>query len=237
MNDLSKQPIYKTPFSKAYWKDAFYQMADVRVLCIAAILVAMRVALKSAKIPLGPDLNITIGFFINALGATVFGPVVAVFAAAISDTLGCILFPSGTYFFPFIFVEIAGSLTFALWLWRAKLSATRIILSRFSVVAICNFIMNPTIMIWYYEWLNNGKTYSYITVPRVMKNLALFPGEAFLLVLFMGALIPVIARMRIIPKTQTKPVMTRNHFILLGILFLISIAIVLAYYFLYLPNR
>ena len=59
----------------------------------------------------------------------IFGPVVAIIAAAISDTLGCILFPTGVYFFPFIFTEIAGSLIFALFLYRAPLTNLRVTLS------------------------------------------------------------------------------------------------------------
>lgn len=238
LRDLRNEPIYKTPFSAAYWKDAASQLFDVRILCVTAILIAMRVALKSTWIPVGPELNITIGFFVNALGASVFGPVVAMIAAAISDTLGCILFPSGPYFFPFIFVEIVGSLTFALFLWRAKLSATRIILSRFTVVAVCNFILNPSIMIWYYAWLNNGKSYAFVTVPRVVKNLALFPAEALLLVIFLGALVPVLVNLRLVPRVQAgDTIIAKKHIVLLSILFVIAVAIVAGYYFMFLPTQ
>ena len=237
MKNNTQKQIYSHPFSIEYWKDAARQLTDVRILCIAAILIAVRVALKSIQIPVGPDLNITIGFFVNALGASVFGPVVAIVAAAISDTLGCILFPTGTYFFPFIFVEIAGSLIFALFLWRAKLSATRIMLSRFFVSAVCNFIMNPTIMIWYYAWLNEGKTYTFITVPRVVKNLALFPAEALLLVLFLGAMLPALMHLSLVPKGLTPPKLMKKHIVLLVILALFSVGIVGAYYSLYYPTQ
>lgn len=238
LKDLHREPIYRTPFSLAYWRDAAAQLFDVRILCAAAILIAMRVALKSVWIPVGPELNITVGFFVNALGASIFGPVVAIVAAAISDTLGCILFPQGTYFFPFIFVEIAGSLAFALFLWRAKLSATRIMLSRFAVVTVCNFILNPSIMLWYYAWLNNGGTYAFITVPRVVKNLALFPAEALLLVIFLGALVPILAKLRLIPKEQSGDIgITKKHIALLVVLFMIAAVIVVGYYNMFLPTQ
>ncbi len=237
MKNNTQKQIYAHPFSREYWKDAARQLADVRILCVAAILIAVRVALKSVQIPVGPDLNITIGFFVNALGASVFGPVVAIVAAAISDTLGCILFPTGTYFFPFIFVEIAGSLIFALFLWRAKLSATRIMLSRFFVSAVCNFIMNPTIMVWYYAWLNEGKTYAFITVPRVVKNLALFPIEALLLVLFLGAMLPALIHLSLVPRSLTPPKLMKKHIALLVLLAMCSVAIVGAYYSLYYPTQ
>ena len=57
------------------------------MLAVAAILIAVRVALKSVAIPIAPPtLMINLGFFVNALGAMIFGPVVAILAAAISDT-------------------------------------------------------------------------------------------------------------------------------------------------------
>ena len=81
--------LYASPFSKAYWRDAARELGKVRMLAVAAILIAVRVALKSVAIPIAPPtLMINLGFFVNALGAMIFGPVVAIIAAAISDTLG-----------------------------------------------------------------------------------------------------------------------------------------------------
>ena len=233
----TEQKLYLTPFTPAYWRDAAAQLFNVRILCITAILIALRVAIKSVYIPVGPELNVTFGFFVNALGASIFGPVVAIIAAAITDTLGCIIAPQGTYFFPFIFVEIAGSLVFALFLWRAKMSATRVILSRFFVSVVCNFIMNPLIMIWYYAWLGNGQNYAFITLPRVVKNLALFPFEAFLLVIFMGVMIPILAKLKLIPKEQVKPVLTKVHIVLLAVLLVVAVIIVVMFYSLWMPTQ
>ena len=233
----TEQKLYLTPFTPAYWRDAAAQLFNVRILCITAILIALRVAIKSVYIPVGPELNVTFGFFVNALGASIFGPVVAIIAAAITDTLGCIIAPQGTYFFPFIFVEIAGSLVFALFLWRAKMSATRVILSRFFVSVVCNFIMNPLIMIWYYAWLGNGQNYAFITLPRVVKNLALFPFEAFLLVIFMGVMIPILAKLKLIPKEQVKPVLTKVHIVLLAVLLVVAAIIVVMFYSLWMPTQ
>ena len=236
MKDLRNQTIYKHPFSRAYWRDAAAQLFDIRILCIAAILIAVRVALKSIQIPVGPSLNITVGFFVNALGASIFGPVVAIVAAAISDTLGCLIFPQGPYFFPFILEEISGSLLFALFLWRSNMTATRVILSRFSVVSITNLIINPTLMMWYYD-VFYGKSYAFMTIPRVMKNLALFPAEALLLTLFMGAMIPVIVKLGFIPRTDVKPILSKKHVVMLVVFFLIAATIVAGYYSLFIPTQ
>ncbi len=236
MQKLSEQKLYKTPFSREYWCDAAKQLFDIRIICIAAILIAVRVALKSVQIPVGPSLNITVGFFVNALGASIFGPVVAVVAAAISDTLGCLIFPQGPYFFPFILEEISGSLLFALFLWRSNMTATRVILSRFSVVSITNLIINPTLMMWYYD-VFYGKSYAFMTVPRVMKNLALFPAEAFLLTLFMGAMIPVVMKLGLMPKTDVKPILSKRHIVMLVVFFIIAAMLVVGYYSLFIPTQ
>lgn len=236
MKDLRNATVYKHPFSRAYWKDAAMQLFDIRMLCVAAILIAVRVALKSVQIPVGPSLNITVGFFVNALGASIFGPVVAVIGAAISDTLGCIIFPQGAYFFPFILEEISGSILFALFLWRSNMTATRAILSRFSVVAITNLTINPTLMMWYYD-IFYGKSYAFMTIPRVMKNLALFPAEAFLLTLFMGAMVPVVVRLGLMPKTDVKPILSKRHIVMLVVFFLIAAMLVVGYYSLFIPTQ
>ena len=142
MNRANKSTaLYDHPFSKAYWKDAAAELKDVRMLVFAALMIALRVALKSLGVPIAADLKINVAFFVNAFGAMVFGPVVAIMAAAISDTLGCLLFPSGAYFFPFIFIEIAGSLIFALFFYRARVTATRVILSRFCIDFFVNIVM------------------------------------------------------------------------------------------------
>ena len=94
MSKLQKSAtLYKTPFCKAYWRDAAMELKDTKMLVVAALMIALRVALKGLYIPLAPNLNINIAApFINALGAMIFGPVVAGLAACVSDTLGCILF-------------------------------------------------------------------------------------------------------------------------------------------------
>ena len=225
-------------FTAEYWREAALQLADVRMLCVAAVLIALRVALKSAKIPVGQDLNVQVGFFVNALGASVFGPVMAIVGAAISDTLGALIDPSGgVYFFPFIIPEIAGSLIFALMLWRQKLTGGRVILSRFLVTFISNLVLTPPIMIWYYAFLNNGKSYRLVTIPRIVKNLALFPMEALLLILFLEAMRVPLIKLNLVPKNQEKLIFTKKHIILLIALFVAAAAFVLLYYFLFLPNK
>ena len=92
-------------------------------------------------------------------------------------------------------------------------------------------------MNWYYAWINNGKSYEFVTLPRIIKNLALFPAEAFLLVLFLGVMTPALLKLKLVPKNQKELVMTRSNYILLGGLFIVAVVFVLLYVFVYLPNK
>lgn len=230
MNRIAKSTaLYPNPFSRDYWRDAAAELKDTRMLVFAALMIALRVALKSLGIPIAADLKINVAFFVNAFGAMVFGPVVAIVAAAISDTLGCLLFPSGAYFFPFIFIEIAGSLIFALFLYRARVTATRVILSRFCIDFFVNIVMNTPIM-WVYYKMVLGKSYTIFQLPRIIKNLALFPLESVLLILFLTAMMPVGRRFGLLYDKGESLRMQKRQVALLVTLFVIGAACVGGYY-------
>ncbi|MBR4458753.1 MAG: folate family ECF transporter S component [Clostridia bacterium] len=185
----NRNTLYPHPFSRAYWRDAAAEFRDTRMLMFAALMIALRVGFKAIKIPVGPYLDINSAFVINAMGAMCFGPVVAIAAAAITDTLGCILVPSGPWFPPFVLTEIAGSLIFALFLYRARVTVKRVVLSRFCVSFFVNLVLQTPIMVWYNQVML-GKGYVWLDLPRIIKNLALFPFEALILVVFLRAAMP-----------------------------------------------
>ncbi len=189
----TSQKLFKHPFSKEYWRTAAAEFKDTRTLVFAALMIALRVALKGVKIPLGPYLDINSAFLVNAVGAMTFGPLMAVAAAAVTDTLGCLLFPSGPYYFPFIFVEIAGSLIFALLLYRTEVTVWRLLLARFLIDFLVNVVMTAPIMVGYQEYAF-GKAYPLIDVPRILKNLVMFPLESVALVIFLRYVIPPLYR-------------------------------------------
>lgn len=214
--------LYPHPFSKAYWADAFAELKDTRMIVTAALLIALRVAMKGLAIPLAPNLKINTAFFVNALGAMIYGPVVAAVAAAISDTLGCIIFPQGVYFFPFIFIEIAGSVIFALFLYRAKVTVIRLALSRFCIDFFVNIVLNMPIMAMYYDVVL-GQSYTWLQLPTIAKNLCMFPVEAILLVMFMSVMLPIVYRLRLVYFSGEELKVTKKVVAGLGALFVLAV--------------
>ena len=217
--------LFRTPFSKAYWVQAAKEFKRLDVLIFAALMIALRVALKSISIPIAANLRINVAFFINAFGAMVFGPVVAIAAAAVSDTQGCLLFPSGPYFFPFIFIEIAGSLIFALFLYRTEVTALRVTLSRFCIDFFVNIVLNTPIM-WLYYQMVMGKTYKIFDALRIVKNLVMFPLEAVLLVLFLRVVIPPAQKLGFVYSGVDKLRFTKKNIIFLVVMTAVGIAAV-----------
>ena len=220
--------LFDNPFRKEYWKQAASELKNTKTLIFAALMIALRIALKSVSIYVAADLRISIEFLVNALGAMVFGPVVAIAGAAVSDTLGALLFPSGPYFFLFIFTEIAGSLVFALFFYRTKISVTKVIMSRFCTNFFVNIVLQTPIMALYYQMML-GKTYKILNLPRMIKNLVLFPIESLLLVLFLRALIPALKSLGYKVSDISNLHFTKKNIITLVILIIIGVAAVAAY--------
>ena len=194
--------LYAHPFSKAYWQDAANELKDVKMLVITALMIALRIALKPLAIPLGPQMFIQTATLATALGAMIFGPVVAIPAAMISDTIGFLIYPTGDYFLPFMLTEIASTMAYALCLYRAKPNATRVIIARFMICFLVNVVLQQVIYAWWYTYIGNpdkakDAIMGIMTQARIFKNLFFFPIETVIITLFLKVLIPVTTRMKL----------------------------------------
>ncbi len=218
---------FRTPFSQEYWKLAFAELKDTKMIVFAALILALRIAVKPLSIPIAGDLKEGIGFIINAFGSMIYGPVVALLSGALSDTLGYLLFPSGVYFPAYMITEMAGSFVFALFLYRAEITVPRLLLCRFSICLFVNVVLAYPIHVWYYSAVM-GKAYS-MALIRVVKNIALFPIETVILAVVFRALVPPFARLGYVHSDTKNLEFTRKHVILLICLFLVGLATLAGY--------
>ena len=227
---MSKQKstaIYKTPFSPAYWRDAMAEMKDTKMLVITALMVALRIVLKPFAIPLGPQLSVQTAMLATALGAMIFGPVVAIPAAIISDTVGFMIYPTGEYFLPFVLTEIASTMFYALFLYRAKVTPTRVMLSRFCICFFVNVVLQQIIYAWWYVYIGNPEEaresiMGIMTVSRIFKNLAMFPVESVVLTLFLKFLVPVTRKAKLTYGETADMTFAKKQIITLVILTLVG---------------
>ena len=224
-------------FTKRYWQEAANQLGDIRMLTIAALIVALRIAVKFFKIPLAPGLNISLDAYVNSLGSLVYGPVVGLLVGAVSDVLGCIVTGQmGEYFLPFILVEMMSSFIFGLFFWKRKITLTKVIISKFTVNLVCNIIMTSLFNKWYYYLyfgIEKAQAYNIINGARIVKNLVMFPLEATLIVAVLTFALPVITRLKLVDKNLCyleKPSTKRLVLELVGFSVL-SVALIVFYVF------
>ena len=84
--------LFNTPFSRRYWRLAADEFKDIRMILIAALVVAVRVALRpySNSLQIAPSLTINLSFWINAAGSMIYGPLVGLLSGAVSDTISAL---------------------------------------------------------------------------------------------------------------------------------------------------
>ncbi len=188
--------LYTHPFSKAYWRDAAAEMKSTKMLVIAALMIALRVACKGLSVPIAPSLDLfNVASFINALSAMIIGPVLAIPSAIVSDFLGVMIWDGlGTYFLPFVLQEIGSSLIWALLLYRTKVTPWRVILGRFAICFLINIALGTPLLVLYQNYAL-GTSSLVLTWPRIFKNTFMFPIEAVVMTLFLSIMLPITNKM------------------------------------------
>ncbi|MBE6560478.1 MAG: folate family ECF transporter S component [Ruminococcaceae bacterium] len=217
--------VFPHPFSLGYWKMAARELTDLRTLIFAALIIAIRVALKQVFIPVGESLSIYIGFIFTAVGGSVYGPVMALIVGTITDLLGFVVAPTGPFNPMFTLVEVLSTFLYALVLYRQKITFSRILLSKLSVNVLANMLLQSWVMSTLY-----GKAFYVYVVPRIIKNIVMLPFEVIILSVLFGALIVPMIRLRMYNSTQNALVLRTSSYIILGIVavVLLVLAIVVA---------
>jgi len=234
--------LYAHPFSKAYWKDAAAELKSTKMLVVTALMVALRIALKPFAIYIGPQMAIQTATLATALGAMIFGPVVAIPAAIVSDTIGFMIFPTGDYFLPFMLTEIASTMIYALCLYRAKPSATRVIIARFLICFAVNVVLQQLIFAWQYTYMGNPQKakdsiMGIMTAARLFKNLFFFPIESIVITLFLKVLIPITSRAKLTYGGNKGLDFTKAQIVTLAILLVIGVGSSVGYLNYYYNNN
>ena len=234
--------LYPHPFSKAYWADATAELKDVKMLVITALMIALRIALKPFAIYIGPQMAIQTATLATALGAMIFGPVLAIPAAIISDTIGFMIFPTGDYFLPFMLTEIASTMSYALCLYRAKPSATRVMVARFLICFVVHVVLQQLIFAWQYTYMGNpakakDSIMGIMTVARIFKNLFFFPIETVVITLFLKVLVPVAARAKLTYDHNANLSFSKKQIVALVLLMVIGAGSAVSYLDYYYNNN
>jgi len=153
-------------------------MIKTRSLVFVAILIAFEVILTRFLSIQTPIIRIGFGFIAIALSAMLFGPVIGGITAALGDILGMMIFPKGAFFPGFTISAFMGGFFYGLFLFEKPKSFIRITLAVFTIMLVVNLGLNTL-------WLSmiTGNAYIALMVPRVIKEIVLFPIQILLIYL------------------------------------------------------
>ena len=187
--------IYSTPFSRAYWKDAAAELKNIRTLVFSALMIASCVALSYVpSIPVTDGVRIGWGFLARALCALVGGPVNALVFGLAEDTISYLMNPTGPYFPGYALTTMLGTMVYALFLYRSKVTVLRVFLAKLS-----NNIINVLLgSVW--SAVLYGKGYLYYVSTRVVTNSIMLPIQTVMLVALFAALLPPLCHLDLLPR-------------------------------------
>lgn len=192
-------PLFKTPFSTAYWRESLKSFHSVRGMVFAALMVAACIVLSHFSIQVTDVLTVSFSFIARALCALVYGPVGALVFGAAEDTLSFLLNSRGYPYFPgYMLTTMLGCLTYALFFYRTKVTVVKIFLAKLLTNLQNVFLGSLWSAILY------SKGYLYYMTSSVLKNLISLPIYTLFLVLVFQALLPVMHKIGIIPDQLGK---------------------------------
>jgi len=144
------------------------------------------------------------------------------------------IFPTGDYFLPFMLTEIASTMIYALCLYRAKPTATRVIIARFLICFVVNVVLQQLIFAWQYTYMGNPEKakdsiMGIMTVARIFKNLFFFPIETVVITLFLKVLVPVTARAKLTHDSGANLSFTKKQIAALVCLVVVGIGSAIGY--------
>ena len=193
--------LYKTPFSRAYWKDALADSKKLRTLVFSALMVAASVALGYLRsVPVVNDITVSWGFLARALCALVGGPVNALLFGFVEDTVGYFMDPRGGYNPFYIFTTMLGVFIYALFLYRAEVTVLRVFLAKLAT-NIQNVFLGG---LGTYLWYSGGKGYWAIVGGSAIKNAIMLPVQTIMLAALFAALLPILHRMGFLPDQAAR---------------------------------
>lgn len=182
--------LYRTPFSRAYWRSAVGELKNIRILTFTALMIAACVALSYVpSIPIGDSgSRITWGFLARSVCGMVGGPVVALVFGLAEDTISYLIHPGGAYFPGYALTTMLGTMIYALFLYRAKPTAVRIFLAKL-FTNVLNVLLGSLWSSILYQ-----KGYLFYMTTSFYKNLVMLPFQAVMLWYLVRALLPSLCR-------------------------------------------
>ena len=150
------------------------KLSSPKTLTGAAMLVALYTILSIFTIKLSTTWEIGFAYLALAVCGMLYGPVVSGIAGAVGDTLGFIVSPNGSFFPGFTLSAFIMGFIYGLILYKRPVSLRRVFFVQLIVMVVCSLILTPM-------WLNMMYGTSLIALPRIIRNVILYPVNTALI--------------------------------------------------------
>ena len=195
---------YRTPFHLSFFKDSVKAFNNIKSLTMISALLALVMVCKFIPIPSGfGELGLSFAFLFLACACMLFGPLPALGIGFLSDVLGYLIRPDGTFFFPYTIQAMMACFIYALVLHKTYITFTRCLISRVGVNILCNAIWGTLCRKWYMA-LNFKATKVYFLTISLPKNLVYLLPQALLLYFVLKALAIPLYSLGLIEKDVAK---------------------------------
>ena len=162
--------LFKTPFSRAYWKESLKSFRSVRGMVFAALMVAACIVLSHFSVKVTESLSISFSFIARALCSLVYGPLGGLAFGVVEDTLSFLLNSKGYPYFPgYALTTMLGCFTYALFFYRTKVTVLKIFLAKL-LTNVQNVFLGA---LW--SAMLYSKGYLYYMTTSAVKNLISLP--------------------------------------------------------------
>lgn len=189
------QNLCSNPFDGAWWRAAGEDLKRPRTLAFAALMIAACVALAQVpSIPLTGHVNVTWGFLARSVCGMVCGPVTALVFGAAEDTISYLLHPSGAYFPGYMVTTMVGTFLYTLFLYRQRVTVWKVFLAKLAT-NVLNVVLGA---LW--SSILYGKGYLFEMWRSLIGNAVKLIPQTVLLCVFFSALLPVLAKLGLIPS-------------------------------------
>ena len=213
---FDNENIFKHPFSINYWMKSLHELRTTKSIVSLAMLFALLLVTKLIpSLPSGfGDLGINFGYLVLSIICMIYGPIVSIGVGLFSDVLGYFI---GTNAYAFnagyTIQAILASLTYALCLYRTRITFSKVLLSRIIINLLLNVVYGSYLMMTIY--ISSGsisqeslfEAYKiYALAYSLPKNIVYLLPQSILLFIIIKTLAPALERMGFLPKNSSKSI-------------------------------
>ncbi len=155
--------------------DSYREMKSVSTITMCAMFGAVAIVLGMFSINMGNYVRISFSSIPNGIVSYLFGPVVGGLFFGSMDILKYLLKPTAAYFPGLTLVTVLSGIIYGCMYYRKPVTLTRVLVSKFIVMLICNVILNTLCLSLLY-----GKGFMVLLPVRAIKNLVMWPIDSMI---------------------------------------------------------